>query len=76
MGHCWKIPFIATTCLTIRLLKLRVHVVIPFVFPKVMQLSDGNILSSQLTIDAMGNFSPVVKQVKFYLVSEKKVCNI
>uniref|UniRef100_A0A9I9DIM8 Uncharacterized protein n=1 Tax=Cucumis melo TaxID=3656 RepID=A0A9I9DIM8_CUCME len=30
----------------------------------VMQLSDGNILSSQLTIDAMGNFSPVVKQIR------------
>lgn len=29
-----------------------------------MQLSDGNILSSQLTIDAMGNFSPVVKQIR------------
>ncbi|XP_022135885.1 uncharacterized protein LOC111007725 [Momordica charantia] len=29
-----------------------------------MQLSDGNLLSSQLTIDAMGNFSPVVRQIR------------
>ncbi|KAA8524733.1 hypothetical protein F0562_011156 [Nyssa sinensis] len=30
----------------------------------VLQLAEGNILSSQLIIDAMGNFSPVVKQIR------------
>ncbi|XVE72432.1 hypothetical protein DITRI_Ditri11bG0039000 [Diplodiscus trichospermus] len=30
----------------------------------VLQLAEGNILSSCLTIDAMGNFSPVVKQIR------------
>ncbi|GMG98700.1 hypothetical protein Nepgr_000540 [Nepenthes gracilis] len=30
----------------------------------VLQLSEGKILSSRLIIDAMGNFSPVVKQVR------------
>ncbi|GAB2285250.1 hypothetical protein Dimus_019704 [Dionaea muscipula] len=30
----------------------------------VLQLSDGKVLSSRLIIDAMGNFSPVVKQVR------------
>ncbi|KAI3465616.1 hypothetical protein Pfo_022279 [Paulownia fortunei] len=30
----------------------------------VLQLADGNILSSRLIIDAMGNFSPVVKQIR------------
>ncbi|KAK9284141.1 hypothetical protein L1049_023308 [Liquidambar formosana] len=30
----------------------------------VMQLAEGNILSSRLIIDAMGNFSPVVKQIR------------
>lgn len=32
--------------------------------PQALQLADGKILSSRLIIDAMGNFSPVVKQVK------------
>ncbi|XP_011047214.1 PREDICTED: uncharacterized protein LOC105141639 isoform X2 [Populus euphratica] len=30
----------------------------------VLQLAEGNILSSRLIIDAMGNFSPVVKQIR------------
>ncbi|XP_059661869.1 uncharacterized protein LOC132307968 [Cornus florida] len=30
----------------------------------VLQLAGGNILSSRLIIDAMGNFSPVVKQIR------------
>ncbi|KMZ69016.1 hypothetical protein ZOSMA_223G00130 [Zostera marina] len=30
----------------------------------ILELSDGSILSSQLVIDAMGNFSPVVKQIR------------
>ncbi|PIN18708.1 Lycopene beta-cyclase [Handroanthus impetiginosus] len=30
----------------------------------VLQLADGKILSSQLIIDAMGNFSPVVRQIR------------
>uniref|UniRef100_M4E292 FAD dependent oxidoreductase domain-containing protein n=1 Tax=Brassica campestris TaxID=3711 RepID=M4E292_BRACM len=30
----------------------------------VMQLSKGDILSSRLVIDAMGNFSPILKQIK------------
>ncbi|KAG5231999.1 Lycopene cycl domain-containing protein [Salix suchowensis] len=30
----------------------------------VLKLSEGNILSSRLVIDAMGNFSPVVKQIR------------
>ncbi|GMP66750.1 hypothetical protein CsSME_00026974 [Camellia sinensis var. sinensis] len=30
----------------------------------VLQLADGKILSSRLIIDAMGNFSPVVKQIR------------
>jgi hypothetical protein len=30
-----------------------------------LQLAEGNILSSRLIIDSMGNFSPVVKQVWF-----------
>ncbi|KAK6120626.1 hypothetical protein DH2020_045621 [Rehmannia glutinosa] len=30
----------------------------------VLQLTDGKILSSHLIIDAMGNFSPVVKQIR------------
>lgn len=30
----------------------------------VLKLSDGKILSSRLIIDAMGNFSPVVKQIR------------
>ncbi|KAJ0261984.1 Lycopene beta/epsilon cyclase protein [Hirschfeldia incana] len=30
----------------------------------VMQLSKGEILSSRLVIDAMGNFSPILKQIK------------
>ncbi|KAM5580573.1 hypothetical protein ABKV19_010026 [Rosa sericea] len=30
----------------------------------VLQLSEGKILSSRLVIDAMGNFSPVVKQIR------------
>lgn len=30
-----------------------------------MQLSKGDILSSRLVIDAMGNFSPILKQVIF-----------
>ncbi|KAK9733412.1 hypothetical protein RND81_04G066700 [Saponaria officinalis] len=30
----------------------------------VLQLSDGNILSSELIIDAMGNFSPIVRQIR------------
>ncbi|XP_010244147.2 PREDICTED: uncharacterized protein LOC104588042 isoform X2 [Nelumbo nucifera] len=30
----------------------------------VMQLTEGKILSSRLIIDAMGNFSPVVKQIR------------
>ncbi|XP_039030131.1 uncharacterized protein LOC120164494 isoform X2 [Hibiscus syriacus] len=30
----------------------------------VLQLAEGNILSSRLVIDAMGNFSPVVKQIR------------
>ncbi|KAB1200862.1 hypothetical protein CJ030_MR0G006092 [Morella rubra] len=34
----------------------------------VLQLAEGNILSSSLLIDAMGNFSPVVKQVTFALL--------
>nr|DAD20389.1 TPA_asm: hypothetical protein HUJ06_021852 [Nelumbo nucifera] len=35
-----------------------------FVLYKVMQLTEGKILSSRLIIDAMGNFSPVVKQIR------------
>ncbi|KAL2250103.1 UNVERIFIED_CONTAM: hypothetical protein Sindi_2484000 [Sesamum indicum] len=31
----------------------------------VLELADGKILSSRLIIDAMGNFSPIVKQVEF-----------
>lgn len=30
----------------------------------VLQMAEGNILSSRLIIDAMGNFSPVVKQIR------------
>ncbi|KAL8464756.1 hypothetical protein ACS0TY_034313 [Phlomoides rotata] len=30
----------------------------------VLQLADGKILSSRLIIDAMGNFSPIVKQIR------------
>ncbi|KAL9242076.1 hypothetical protein vseg_016114 [Gypsophila vaccaria] len=30
----------------------------------VLQLSDGNILSAELIIDAMGNFSPIVRQIR------------
>ncbi|KAA3459183.1 Lycopene cyclase-type, FAD-binding protein [Gossypium australe] len=30
----------------------------------ILQLAEGNILSSRLIIDAMGNFSPVVKQIR------------
>ncbi|XP_062152417.1 uncharacterized protein LOC133860808 isoform X1 [Alnus glutinosa] len=30
----------------------------------VLQLAEGNILSSRLIIDSMGNFSPVVKQIR------------
>uniref|UniRef100_A0A6M2ESR7 Lycopene beta-cyclase n=1 Tax=Populus davidiana TaxID=266767 RepID=A0A6M2ESR7_9ROSI len=30
----------------------------------VLQLAEGNILSTRLIIDAMGNFSPVVKQIR------------
>lgn len=30
----------------------------------VLHLADGNILASRLVIDAMGNFSPVVKQIR------------
>lgn len=37
-------------------------------FPQVLQLADGNILASRLVIDAMGNFSPVVKQVRLLLI--------
>lgn len=34
-------------------------------FSQVLELADGRILSSRLIIDAMGNFSPVVRQVEF-----------
>ncbi|EYU43126.1 hypothetical protein ABFS82_08G116600 [Erythranthe guttata] len=30
----------------------------------ILQLADGKILSSRLVIDAMGNFSPIVKQIR------------
>ncbi|XP_030928418.1 uncharacterized protein LOC126695295 isoform X2 [Quercus robur] len=33
-------------------------------FNPVLQLAEGDILSSRLIIDAMGNFSPVVKQIR------------
>lgn len=36
-----------------------------YFFSQALQLADGKILSSRLIIDAMGNFSPVVKQVEF-----------
>lgn len=35
-----------------------------------MQLSKGEILSSRLVIDAMGNFSPILKQVFSYFLNE------
>lgn len=41
----------------------------PFL-PQVLHLADGNILGSRLVIDAMGNFSPVVKQVRLWLICQ------
>lgn len=35
-----------------------------------MQLSKGEILSSRLVIDAMGNFSPILKQVFSHFLHE------
>ncbi|KAI8551984.1 hypothetical protein RHMOL_Rhmol06G0230000 [Rhododendron molle] len=37
----------------------------------VLQLAKGKILSSRLLIDAMGNFSPVVKQVRYKMAVRK-----
>ena len=30
-------------------------------------MTDGGVLSSRLVIDSMGNFSPIVKQARFFI---------
>lgn len=48
---------------------------ISFSLLQVLQLTDGRTLSSRLIIDAMGNFSPVVKQVEFPIILlEMRLC--